>query len=51
MQGWSTSMQKMEGEVEATPDLLAGLFGPDGGDVFDSLLVLMAEDDEQVDNQ
>ena len=44
-------MQKMEGEVEATPDLLAGLFGPDGGDVFNSLLVLMAEDDEQVDNQ
>ena len=44
-------MQEMEGEVEATPDLLAGLLGTESGEVFDMLLVLLADgDDDTVDD-
>jgi hypothetical protein len=37
----------MEGEGDAGPDLLAGLFGDDSKEVFDALLVLLTEDDDQ----
>lgn len=47
MTGWCTSMQLMEGEGDAGPDLLAGLFGDDSKEVFDALLVLLTEDDDQ----
>lgn len=47
MSGWVTDEQLMLDE-EPEVDILAGLFGPEGGQVFDNLIELLADEEDLI---